>query len=162
VIRNDDATISIADASVTEGDSGTVDIQFLVALPFGSTQTVTVDFATADGSAAAGTDYMVTSGTLTFNPGEIEKTITITVNGDTAFEADETFFVDLLNPNNATLSDPQGRGDIINDDSTISIDDVTVIEGDSGTVDAVFTVSLSAATTQTVTVQATTADDTAS
>src|SRR5207302_2912678 len=137
---------SIGDVFVTEGNTGTVTVLFPVTLSSGNGPTVTVNFATADRTATAGSDYVATSGTLTFLPGEASKTIAVIVNGDTLNEADETFFVNLASATHAAIADAQGMGTILNDDAApmISIDDVAVAEGDSGTVDAVFTVSLSA------------------
>jgi hypothetical protein len=109
--------ISLDDVSVTEGDTGTKNFNFTVTLSQASNLTVKIDFATANGTATAGNDYQATSGTLTFNPGDLTKTITVVVNGDTTNEADETFFVNLTNPQNATLSDNQGLGTILNDDA---------------------------------------------
>jgi hypothetical protein len=163
-ILNDDAALSINDVSVTEGDSGTtVDAIFTVSLPYPSVSTVMVDYATADDTATAGVDYVATSGTLTFAPGVLTQTITVTANGDDLIELDETFFVNLSNPGSATITDAQGVGTILNDDMpAVSIDDVSVTEGDSGTtVDAVFTVTLSEASVYTVTVDYATADGTA-
>jgi predicted extracellular nuclease len=83
---------------------------------------VTVDYATSSAgpaTAAAGTDYQTTSGTLTFNPGDTTKPINVLVNGDTTNEAIcETYFVNLSNPTNATISDNQGQGGITDDDGT--------------------------------------------
>jgi hypothetical protein len=103
------------------------------------------------------------NGTLTFQPGQTTKTVTVLVNGDQIAEIDETFFVDLSGATNATIGDPRGVGTIIDDDSqpTISIGDVTVTEGNSGTVNANFQVSLSSASGQTVSVGYSTADGTA-
>ena len=69
---------------------------------------MTVGYATAGGTATAGSDYAATSGTLTFNPGVTTQTITVNVNGDTTVEPDETFFVDLSAPTNATIATAQG------------------------------------------------------
>ena len=110
-------SISVADATVTEGNAGTVAAAFTVTLSAPSTQPVTVDFATADGSATAGSDYVAASGTLTFPPGSVSQVLTITVNGDTVPEPDETFVVNLSNPTNATIADGQGLGTIRNDDT---------------------------------------------
>ncbi|MBI4490025.1 MAG: hypothetical protein HY694_13130, partial [Deltaproteobacteria bacterium] len=136
---------------------------FTVSLSSASPQTVTVNFTTVNDTATSGSDYVANKGTLTFKPGETSKTITIKVNGDTLFEPDETLFVNLSNPINATLADGQGKGTITNDDPELSltISDVTVTEGNSGTTNAVFTVSLSAASGQIVTVDFATADGTA-
>ncbi len=158
-------SLSIGDATVTEGNSGTVTAQFTVSLSTGSSQTVTVNYATANGTAQAGSDYVAASGSVTFSPGSVQRTINVTVNGDTVVEPNETFSVNLSAPTNATLADGQGVGTITNDDTaslpTLSINDVTVTEGNSGTVTAQFTVSLSAPSTQTVSVNYATANGTA-
>ncbi len=112
-------SISINDVTVTEGDSGTTDATFTVSLSEAIGRQVTVDYATAaDGTATAGEDYRATSGTLTFNAGETSKTITVPVYGDTADESDETFYVDLSNPTNATIADGRGTGTIQDDDGS--------------------------------------------
>jgi hypothetical protein len=164
-IVNDDPlpTFFISDVTVTEGDSGTTDAVFNVRLSAASGQNVTVNFATADGTANAGSDYMATNGTLTFAPGLTNLPLAVKVNGELINEANETFFLNLSNPTNALLADAQGLGTINNNDPLpgLSVNDVTVTEGDSGTVNAVFTVSLSAVSGQTVTVNYATADGTA-
>jgi hypothetical protein len=158
-------TISIGDATVTEGNTGSVNAVFTVSLSASSSQTVTVQYATANGTATAGSDYTATAGTLTFTPGLVSLTVSVPVLGDTVFEPTETFLVNLSNPTNATIGDGQGVGTITNDDPapppTISISDVTVTEGNTTPVNAVFTVSLSAASAQSVTVQYATANGTA-
>ena len=103
--------------SVTEGNTGTTNAVFNVTLSPASGQTVTVSYSTANGSATAGSDYVATSGTLTFNPGDTTKTITVAVNGDTVVESNETFFVNLTTAINATIADGQGIGTIANDDN---------------------------------------------
>jgi hypothetical protein len=97
---------------------------------------------------------------LTFAPGVTTQTVTVVVNGDVLDEPDETFLVNLSNPTNATIADNQGRGTITDDDAppTISINDDVVNEGDNGFVAALFTVTLSAASGQTVTASFATAD----
>ena len=164
-ITNDDSqpSLSINDVIVTEGNSGTVTATFTVSLSAASGQTATVNYATADGSATAGTDYVSSSGTVTFSSGQLTRPITVTVNGDTMFEGNETFNIVLSGATNATIADNQGRGTINNDDSqpTISISDIPVDEGDSGTTNAGFTVSLSNASSQTITVNYATANNTA-
>lgn len=161
-------TVSINDASVTEGQSGAVAISFTVTLSASSTQTVTVNYATADGTATAGSgDYSAGSGTVTFNPGETSKSITVFVNGDTVVEPNETFTVNLSGAVNATIADSQGVGTIVNDDAspiTVSINDVAQLEGTgrNGTyTDFVFTVSLSGPSTQQVSVNFATANGSA-
>ncbi len=153
-------TLSVSDAVVTEGNSGTSNAIFTVSLSAVSDRTVNVNFAAADGTAVAGSDFVFTNGLLTFAPGTTNQTITVRVNGDLLNEANETLFVNLSNPTNATLADGQGLGTILNDDAVpaLSINDVTVTEGNSGTTNAVFTVSLSAVSGQTVTVNFATAD----
>jgi parallel beta-helix repeat protein len=109
-------SISISDVWISEGNSGTVDAVFTVSLSFAGTSSVTVTFSTADDSATAGSDYVATSGNLTFNPGETTKTISVQVNGDTVDEVNETFFVNLTSATHATIADGQGIGTIVNDD----------------------------------------------
>ncbi len=110
-------TLSIDDVSTTEGQAGTKVLNFTVTLSAASTLTVTANFATANGSATAGSDYVATNGTVTFNPGDLTKQIPVTINGDIGFEPDETFTVTLTNPTNATLNKASGTGTIQNDDA---------------------------------------------
>ncbi len=157
-------TLSVSDASVTEGNSGTVLANFTVTLSAPATSDVTVNYATANGTATSGSDYTATSGTLTIPVGSTSGTIAVPVIGDLANESNETFFVNLSSPSsNATIADGQGVGTIVNDDGppTISINNVSRSEGNSGTTAFTFTVSLSAASTQTVTVRYATANGTA-
>lgn len=153
------ATLSINDVSITEGNSGTQTLTFTVTLSGISSQSVTVNYVTANGTtspATAGSDYVATSGTLTFAAGQTSKTITVTVSGDTAIETNETFFVNLSSASGAVITDSQGIGTIANNDmgAYLNINDVTVLEGNSGTVNATFTVTLTSASAQTVTVNA--------
>src|SRR5207245_1846877 len=107
-ITNDDGTapaITINDVSHNEGNAGTTSYVFTVDLSKPSTLTVTVHYATADGSAAAPGDYTAKSGTLTFNPGETRQQVTVSGKGDTAVEFDEHFYVNLDSPVNATIAD---------------------------------------------------------
>ncbi|MFO0823880.1 MAG: putative Ig domain-containing protein [Gemmataceae bacterium] len=116
-ITNDDSTaIAIGDTSVTEGNSGTKPLNFTVTLTAPSDFPVTVNYATADGTALAASDYVAASGTVTFNTGETSKTISITINGDTTVEVDETFALNLSGATNASISDAQAVGTITNDD----------------------------------------------
>jgi subtilisin family serine protease len=110
-------SITIDDVTLAEGDAGTVDAVFTVTLSEPSTDTVTVQFATADGTATAGSDYVAASATLEFSGGAVTQTITLQVNGDLDPEADETFFVDLTSLTNAILADSQGVGTIVDDDA---------------------------------------------
>jgi hypothetical protein len=78
---------------------------------------VTVDYATADNTATiADNDYVSATGTITFTPGLTQQSVTITINGDTNHEANETFLVNLSNPTNAGIADGQGVGTILNDE----------------------------------------------
>jgi subtilisin family serine protease len=157
--------LSIADNSVSEGDSGTTNLTFTVTLSAASTQPVTVNYSTASGTAIADSDYQTASGSLTFNPNETSKQILVSVIGDTVAEADETFSVNLSSPVGATLSRAQASGTILNDDASplpgVLVNNVTANEGQRGWTKFVFTVSLSAASAQTVTVPFSTADGTA-
>ena len=104
-------SVAIADISVAEGDAGTVAAVFTVNLSSTTDQTVTMDYATADGSATlANVDYVSASGMLAIPPKTSGGTITVMVNGDTKFEGDETFVVNLSTPTNATLADNQEWG----------------------------------------------------
>ena len=135
-ITNDDfAMLSINNVTLAEGNSGTTSFVFTVSLSNPSVFPITVDYATANGTATAGSDYTATSGTLTFPANSTAtQTITVLVNGDTTVEANETFLVNLTNPTNATISQAQGTGTITNDDNaTIAITDVTQTEGNAGT-----------------------------
>ncbi|MCC7265231.1 MAG: hypothetical protein IT369_22215, partial [Candidatus Latescibacteria bacterium] len=159
---NDDASpsLTINDVSVAEGNSGTKSLTFTATLSTASGRSVTVLYATANGTATSGSDYTAASGTLTFNAGVTAQTVAITITGDATNEADETFTVNLSSPSGATISDGQGIGTLTNDDAvpTISVNDVTVTEGNSGTTAMNFTVSLSAVSGQTVTVAYATAN----
>ncbi|MFZ0748842.1 MAG: Calx-beta domain-containing protein, partial [Pyrinomonadaceae bacterium] len=156
-------TLTINDLTITEGNSGTSVATFNVLLSPTSSQTVTVNYATADNTASAGTDYVAASGTVTFTPGQQSQPISVTVNGDITLELNETFFVNLTNPTNATIDDNQATGTINNDDAepTIAINNASVTEGNTGTSNAGFTVSLSNPSFQTITVNYATANDTA-
>ena len=77
---------------------------------------VSVDYATANGTATTGADYQTANGTLNFAAGQTSQQLTVHVNGDLLDEIDETFFVNLTNPSNATLADAQGLGTITDND----------------------------------------------
>ncbi|HUR18575.1 MAG TPA: Calx-beta domain-containing protein [Acidimicrobiales bacterium] len=165
-ITDDDAgaALSISDRSAVEGSTGTTAFTFTVTLAPSSLQAVTVDYATADRTAAAPGDYVAQTGTVTFVPTDTSEVITVLVVGDVNAELSETFTVNLSNETNATIADAQGVGTILNDDgqpSLLSVNDVTVAEGNTGTVNATLTVTLSPAATQQVTVVYATADGTA-
>ena len=156
--------LSVDDVTHAEGNAGQTAYTFTVTLSRAFDQTVTVDYATADDSASAPSDYTGVAATqLVFNPGDTSKQFTVQVNGDDVFEPNEQFFVNLSNPSNATLLDPQGVGAITNDDTapTISIGDRTLAEGDSGPTAFNFAVTLSNASSSAITVHYQTADGTA-
>ena len=155
--------IAIANAAISEGNAGTSVLSFAVTLDRPSTQPVTVSFATANGTAQAGSDYASASGTLTFAPNDVAETVAVTINGDTLFETNEAFAVNLTNAVNATIADSQATGTINNDDAapTLSIADATVGEGNAGTANLVFTVTQSAPSGVATTVNFATANGTA-
>lgn len=159
-------TVSIADpAPQNEGLAGTTSNMVIsVSIVPPSGQTVTVVYNTSDGTATtADNDYVATSGTLTFNPGVGTQLITVVVNGDSKIEASETFQVNLSSPQNATQGTAVATATILNDEGTpsISIGNISVFEGNSGTTQFLFTATLSNASDQQVTVNFTTSDGTA-
>lgn len=127
-IRDNDAPpqVSIAGASATEGDEGTVKAVFMVTLSAPSGLDVNVSYATADGTARAGLDYQAAAGTLNIPAGAISASVEVDVEGDVIDEDDETFTL--------ALSDAVATGNILDDDEAlVSIGDAEVDEGDSGT-----------------------------
>gem|GEM_PF-979990 len=154
--------LSIAD--LTAGESAGTAV-LTVTLSATANRTVTVQYATSNGTAQAGLDYTPGSGTLTFPPGTLSQTIRIDILNDTLVESDETFFVDLSSPVHATLARARAVVTIHDDDVAavprLSITGARVTEGDSGTVDARFSVDLSSAAASEVRVTWSTADGTA-
>ncbi len=154
-------TIIINDASVTEGNAGTVPMTFTISLSETSDDPVSVTYTTADGTASAGLDYQFKTETITFSPGQTSRTITVNVIGDTLLEPPETFRVVLSNPQGGNLVPGAGfgTGTILDDEvRTISISDAP--PAPEGFV-ATFTVALSAPAAAPVTVQFSTANGTA-
>ena len=123
-------TASIGNVSMNEGTSGTTTARFTVTLSAAASGPVTVNYATANGTATAGSDYTAKSGTLTFAAGEISKTIDVLVTGDAAVEANETFVVNLTAASGATLAMGQATGTIVNDDQPPTGSPVTFTKGD--------------------------------
>ena len=155
-------SLSISDAALDEGHTGSRSAAFTVKLSTAASATVTVQYATANGTAVAGSDYTSVSGTLTFEAGETSKTVAVGVRGDATIENDETLTVTLTGATNAAISRSVGTATIRNDDfPALSIGDATTTEGHSGTKSAVFTVTLSAPSPQTVAVNYTAANGTA-
>jgi deoxyribose-phosphate aldolase len=175
-ISNDDSppvvivnsALSVNDVAVMEGNTGTGNLVFTVGLSKAdSTRIISVNYATADASAAAGSDYTAVVGTLSFPIGSTTQTVAVAITGDTALESDETFTLNLSNPVNATLADASAVGTLVNEDSapvviedsSLSVSDVATLEGNSGTSNLVFTVNLSQAdSTRAITVNYTTVD----
>jgi Calx-beta domain/Domain of unknown function (DUF4114)/RTX calcium-binding nonapeptide repeat (4 copies) len=111
--------ISIANVTQIEGNSGINNYAFNLTLNKPSTETVTVKYTTADGTATAVSDYTAATGTVIFNPGETSKTVNISVKGDTTLELDETFTVNLTDAVGGTIGKATGTGTIIDDDRPV-------------------------------------------
>jgi hypothetical protein len=158
-------TITISNVTQNEGDSGATAFNLTVTLANPSQGTITVDFATQNDSATQPSDYTLNTGTLNFSPGDTQKTITVQVNGDTSFEPNETFFVNLTNnsSNSILTANTKGTGTITNDDSppSFAIDDVTHNEGNASTSSYTFTVTKTGSTALNSAVNFTTVDGSA-
>jgi hypothetical protein len=158
--------LSISDPTIAEGGAGTVSMSFAVSLDAASNQPVTVDYATANGSATTGLDFTSASGTLTFSAGQTSRTVTVSIAGDATPEGDETFALVLSNPGNATIAKATGIGTILNHDGTsavpgLSVADASITEGHSGNALISFPFTLTAASTSDVTVTYTISDGSA-
>jgi gliding motility-associated-like protein len=144
--QDDDQQISIGNRVLSEGDSGTTNFIFTVSVDGGADAVGDIDFTinTSDVQAIAGIDYTaITGGSGTIFDGTNSTTLTVTVNGDTDIEPNEDFRVFISNPSNASITDGNGLGRILNDDGdTISIDNINIAEGNSGTTDFIFTISV--------------------
>jgi len=170
-ILNDDGgvtppKISISDRSVTEGNTGSSTASFIVSLNTPGTQSITVNYTTANQTALSPSDYQATSGILTFTTGATSRTISVAVKGDTLIEPNETFFVNLSNPSNATVIKNIGIGTIINNDIPVNLPQITISdayirEGNTGTTTARFVVRINKPGTQALRVNYTTANQTA-
>lgn len=162
ILDDEQPNISVSDTAIAEGDADTRSAVFTISLSAPTTGTTTVNYATQDGTAQAGSDYTATSGSVSFATGETTKTVSVPVRGDTDVEGDETFSVVLSNPTNAAIGDGTGAGTIQNDDAatppppaprtSLVISDSGTAEGDTGRRNLVFTVSLSQAATAPITV----------
>jgi len=155
--------ISINNVSVTEGNGGTTNLTFTVSLSAPAPGAITVKAKTVAGTASAPSDFTTLTQTVSFGVGEISKPFTVVLNADTSGEPSETVFVNLSNPVGAPIADPHGVGTILDDDAfpALSIADATTTEGNAGTKLLSFTVTLTPASGQTVTVSAQTSDGTA-
>jgi hypothetical protein len=158
----DPPTVSIRDATLTEGNTGTANATFTVILSNSTNVDVTVQYSTADITATAGSDYTATSGSVTIPAGQASKTFTVTVKGDRLPEPTETFGVNLSNPTNATIGDGQAIGTIVDNEPRVTISDVTKAEGRKrNSTSFTFTITLSAAYDQPVTLSYQTVNGTA-
>jgi hypothetical protein len=163
VVQTVVAGLSVSDAFVLEGNTEATVLLFRVRLTPASATPVTVNVATADGSALAGSDYAAVHATLTFPPGVNQRNVLVPVAGDGTWEEDETLTLRLTGATNAGIADGEGVGTILNDDPlpAVQVGNVLVSEGDSGTMTAFFQVTLSAPSSRPVTVNLATADGTA-
>lgn len=122
ILDDDTRRLTISDQAVSEGAFGTsTELVFTVTLNKPSSELVTVEYATRDGTASAGSDYTPAQGVLSFPPNTRSQTVSVTVLGDNVFEPDEVFFVNLSRATQAVISDPQGIGTIVNDDDALAI-----------------------------------------
>ena len=131
IVDNDPSpTVSINDVTIAEG-TGTVNAVLTVSLSTASGRSVTVNYATANGTAVAPGDYTTASGTVTFPAGTTTQTISVPIPVDTTDEPNETVLVNLSSPSGATIADGQGVATITDNDAppTLSIADLSVTEG---------------------------------
>jgi hypothetical protein len=144
-IYDDESILTLGDASIAEGNSGTKLLTFTATLSAPAGGPVAFWASTADGTATAGSDYVARSNVqLSIPAGQLSRTFNVTLNGDTTVEPTETLLLNLAQVIGATAGDVQGVGYVINDDGPLlSINDVAVGEGDAGTKVMTFTVSLS-------------------
>jgi hypothetical protein len=159
-IRDDDPdpVVSVGDAIAIEDST----LSFPVTLDAASGRTVTVDYATTDGTATDPDDYVGSSGTVTFVAGDTAETIDVALVDDAIDETVETMSVTLSGPSNAAIGDGSAVGTLVDDETAqLLIDDVTVAEGDAGSTVATFTVTMSTESASTVSVDYATADATA-
>ena len=146
ITNNDSSNITINDVSLTEGNSGTTNLNFTVSLSNQIDTAISMSYAASGGTAVSGTDYTATSGTLNIPASTSTGTISVPIIGETVVEANETFNMVLsalsAGGRNASITDTTGVGTITNDDSTtISINSPSLTEGDSGSTNMTFTVT---------------------
>ncbi|MGI8807006.1 MAG: Calx-beta domain-containing protein [Acidimicrobiales bacterium] len=160
---------TVDDATITEGNTGTRVARFVVRRAGDRSAPASVKWSTLNGTAGAASDYVgVSLTTLNFVPGQASQTVSVTVNSDTVLETDETFTVKLSSPVGAEVSDntgdDRGTGTIVDDDvpSYVSINDISVFEGDAGSRLAIFTVTRSGSLANPVSVKWATQDASAS
>ena len=155
--------ISIADAGVVQSRSASTNLTFKLQLSNPSQRTISVSYQTSDGSALAGSDYAPASGVVAFAPGTTNLTIPVTVYANTLSEPTKNLFLNLAQATNAVTAQSFATGSITNNNpnSALSISDATVLEGDAGTTNALFQLSLSAPSGKTVSLSWNTAAGTA-
>lgn len=153
--------LTVGDVTAAEGNGGTTAFVFTVRLSVATGRPVTVNYATADGTATAGSDYVATAGTLTIPAGQTTGTITVPVTGDRRGESGETFFLNLDNAVNAQITRGQGVGTIVDDEPRASVSGIYRAEGHTGTTPFDFTVTLSGPYDEPVVLGYATADGTA-
>jgi serine protease len=163
IIDDDTITLSIADASVSEGNSGTKQMAFPVSISKATDHYVTVNLTTQDLTATAGSDYVSRSEYIEIPPGQVGTTFDVTINGDVQVEGNEQFRLQGSNVSGAVFGDDQAIGTILNDEAVpnLTINDVSLNEGDSGSKLLTFTATLSAAATHATTFNASSANGTA-
>ena len=161
-------SLSVADRSAAEGDTGTSAVNFTVLLSKAAANTVSVGYSTSNDTATAG-DFTPTVGTLTFAPGETSKIVSVAINGDTMYELNEQFTLNLSNATNATIADAVAIGIITNNDINpspvtppkVSIADLTMTEGNGEHAHFMFTATLDKASATPVSVGYATSNGTA-
>ena len=155
-------TASIANVAVNEGNSATTNVTFTVSLSTATTVPVSVDWATSNGTAVAGSDYTAGNGTVTIPAGETTGTFTVAGVGDVMPETHEKFNVTLSNPVGVTILKGSAAGTLVNDDGIgVSIADLTKSEGTGLNTTFKFTLTLTNAPTSTMSVTATTGNGSA-
>ncbi len=161
-INDDDAAPSLSIADATTTDESAASTNLTVSLSAASAKSITVDYATSNGTATAGADYTATSGTLTFAAGDTSKTIAVAVLADSTFEGDESVTVTISNASNASISDATATLTITEDDAGPSLSINSVTTSDETAQNHTFTVSMSPTSASVVTVDYATSDGTAS
>jgi hypothetical protein len=141
-------SVAATNSPVTEGNSGTTNATFTVTLGHSPTQVVTASYATASGTATSGSDFVPTSGVLTFDASTtvLSQIVNVPVIGDTTYERDETFTLNLTAASNAAIVTASATATILNDDQppVASIDNASSLEGNSGQHNMVLTARLNA------------------
>ena len=166
VVATQPTEISLSDVTITEGDEGVKYAQVEVSLSKESIFQTVVDFKTEEGTAKDGVDYKASSGTLIFAPRETSKTIFIPILNNREYELEEAFSVILGEPTRGIINDYEARVTIVDNDENIglpeiNINDINILEVNNGSSNAIFTVTLSEASSEEIRVDFNTEDDTA-